>query len=231
MKTRTKTSLITLAILIMGIVIGALLTGTMQRKKQAHYREMNRHERFAAVLERIIQPTTEQRQQIEQVLDKRYDQITGLRETYQEQIFSVYDSMRIELGNVLTPEQQARLEEHLSRGPRSALEQRLDHLSEDLNLSDTQKEQIREIMTNSFRDFQPRPPGKRDSRPGPDRQTRRTTFTRMESAIEAVLTPEQVEQFRKIKKHRRGFPGPPNRRGAHGGFGPPRPDFGRGEGF
>jgi|GEM_PF-1182172 len=216
MSTKVKSSLIVLATLLIGIVLGALSTGALQKKKQAQNSRLPHHERFEKIMERIIRPTEEQAQQIEAILDKRYDQIAGLQQSFQDQVFALYDSMRTDLSQVLTEEQQERLEKKLAEGPRSVFESRLAHLAEDLNLSPKQRREMHKIFTQFFR----RDQGERfgEGRPAAGRRRGPKNFRKLQEAIAGILTQEQMEKFREIRRSRGGFMGPPPGLGPRGGF-------------
>jgi len=218
MSTKVKSSLIVLTTLLLGVVLGALSTGALQKKKQALQNRMPHHERFERIMQRIIQPTGEQAQQIQAILDKRYDQIAGLQESFQDQIFALYDSMRTDLSQILTPAQQERLDRRLAEGPRHVFEQRMAHLAEDLNLTTEQRQEIRKIFSQFFR--RDRTPGKRfgKGRPPAGQRRGKPHFRKLQEAVEKILTPEQIEKFREIREESGGFMGPPP------GFGP-RGDF------
>ncbi|MFQ5650206.1 MAG: hypothetical protein ACE5IY_09725 [bacterium] len=206
MSTKSKSLLVLFGTLVLGIVLGALSSGAIRHERMARFRHMPRQERFRHVLERIIEPTEEQRAALEQAVQRRFEQIADLREKFEDEIFAIHDSLRNDLASVLSADQLARLEAHLEKAPRMAIEERVHRLSRALELSESQAAQIKEIMHNMSASFQP-------PRISPDARRRhrrgmRARFEKMRAEIEAVLTPEQREKYRELMQHQpRPFPG------------------------
>lgn len=213
MSTRTKTIVVIIATLLIGIAIGALATGALREKRAKHIEAMLPGQRFLRVMERIIQPTPEQRATIEGILKKRSDQIGALNEEYQGEIRAVLDSLHSELDAVLTPEQKSRLEKRLARGDKEWVEMRIARLTKELNLTEKQQGQIRKIMDRMQEDME----AEHQEFKGNWRQHRKVLkerIAKLHKEIEAILTPEQREKYRKLREEM----GPPFEHG-------PRPPF------
>ncbi len=215
MNTKTKTLLLSIATLVVGVVIGALATGAMQHKRDRMLGEMPPHQRFRRVLERVIKPNATQHAAIEATLQRRYEQIQTLRDTFQDEVFAVYDSMRSDLASVLTEKQIRKLEARLARGPEGAVARRIEHLAEDLALSPDQKEKVHRIIKGAMEQIEEQ---RRSGVARTRENSRRQVFSKARKEIEHLLTPEQMEKY---NRHggRRLFPG-------HGP--PPGPHFNRG---
>jgi Spy/CpxP family protein refolding chaperone len=204
MKTRSKAVFIILGTLVVGIVIGALGSGTWRQKREHRHERMMPHQRFLHVMERIIQPTDEQREAIDQILEKRSEQISAIQEEHESEVRAILDSLRSDLASVLTQEQRERLEKRLARGAKKPIEMRVARLAEALQLDENQRRQVEEIFSKfaeqSGRGHKGRK-GNREKR----RQIMKDRFEKLQAEIEAVLTPEQREKYRKMR-HDMGAP-------------------------
>ncbi|MFQ5752289.1 MAG: hypothetical protein ACE5HI_09855, partial [bacterium] len=155
MNTKTKTTLIILGTLIIGIVLGVLGSGTWRQKKEHRIESMLAHQRFRNVMENIIQPTPEQRDAIDKILKKRSNQISAINAKHQNEVLTIVDSLRADLATVLTKEQQSHLEESLTKGAKQFIEMRVARLSEELQLDKYQQERIAKIMSEFRQQIRP----------------------------------------------------------------------------
>lgn len=108
MNTRIKTSLIIAVTLLVGMVLGALISGIVGKyyfRKTAF--RMRTPEGFITRFERIIQPNDDQRDAIRKVLEKHHQKIMRFRRKVPDHM----DSLWKELEPILTKEQKTRLEE------------------------------------------------------------------------------------------------------------------------
>ena len=202
MKISTKTTLIILATLSIGIIIGIIGGGRFHQKRFDKIRRMNPEHRFVEILDRIIKPTDEQNQRIKEILEKQSKKIALLEEDYQVEIFTVFDSTRLQIKTLLTDEQMNKLEQEISRGGEKFTSRMLKRLDSYLDLTDDQRDKIEDLfkeMSKNFRfDKSPFMGRKGFNKPG-FRQLR----VEMDKKIEAVLTPEQVEKYREFKERRK----------------------------
>src|SRR3990172_278615 len=198
MTTKSKTLFITFGTLLIGIIIGFLLSGTLRQERENKFTRMRPNERFRRAMERIIRPTDEQRELIQKTLKRRFDQIAAIREQHEDEIFTLYDSLRLDMDAIRTTEQKQRLEEHLERGPHLVYKERNERLAEELKLTSEQKEKITKIMDKFKPRFREHFEGRRNRKPGEDRQSRRSKFEKMHEEIKAILTPEQIEKYQQI---------------------------------
>jgi Spy/CpxP family protein refolding chaperone len=231
MKNKTKTSFILLGTLVIGFIIGAIFSGIIRQQKIHQISEMHEHERFIKGMEKIIQPSEEQKEKIDKILKKRSQKITEIRKKYQEEIATIFDSLHQDMAEVLTDQQKERLENQMQRFSSRMIQTRLEHMTTVLGLSDEQRQQIEKMMKDMEEEMRERI----KSRQKPDKNWRdnrqdwrggaRDIFEKYDKEIEALLTPEQKIKFREMKAPRepgrKGFrdfrPGP--------GLGPrPGPD-------
>jgi Spy/CpxP family protein refolding chaperone len=198
MKTKTKTTLIILGTFVIGIIIGALASGTWRQKREHRFERMMPHQRFLRVMERIIQPTDEQREAIDQILKKRSEQISAIQEEHESEVQAILDSLRSDLASVLTEEQRARLEKRLAKGDKKLLEIQVARLAEALQLDENQRRQIKKIFSKFAEQKGRRHKGFKGNREK-RRQIMKDRFEKLQAEIEAVLTPEQREKYRKMR--------------------------------
>ncbi len=209
MTTKTKSTLILLGVLVIGVAIGALATGTLRKQRVRSFKRMPPHERFFSFMERTVEPSEEQRGDFERVIETRSKQLRELYETHQTGVIAIYDSLRADLQNILTDEQKQRFEELLVKGSHKIAESRIERLTEDLDLNKEQQKQIEEILAR----FKPLPrPERKDFREEwkGRRRMQKNRFEEIHGEIEAVLTTEQKEKYRRLRMGmRRPFSGPP----------------------
>jgi len=107
-------SLILISTLIIGMILGAVLHGTYMRyhfrKNIARWRTS---EGFVKRFEKVIQPADHQKDEVEKILNKTFENMRKkLRPRFQK-FESIMDSMKLELEPFLTLEQKKRLNEYL----------------------------------------------------------------------------------------------------------------------
>ena len=110
-----KSALIIIGTLLIGIVIGLFLAGPMVHHRMRPHIPGKGPEAFAPMLERIIEPTAEQRDAIREVLEKHSDRLAEMHMGYRTEMTAVMDSLRKDLDPILTEEQKARLDERHGR--------------------------------------------------------------------------------------------------------------------
>ena len=115
MKTNTKTVLIIVATLLIGILVGALGSGFMVHRFARRLPHMERREMFVEGMVELIDPAPEQEDEIRGILTRHAEQFTEITDDFHEETSALFDSLRTELDPVLTDEQKARLEERHQR--------------------------------------------------------------------------------------------------------------------
>ena len=120
MKARTKSALLLVATLVVGLLVGAVTTGSIVNHRLDELKAMRSRGGFTGMLERVIEPTDEaQRAQIRAVLERSEARFSETRRECRGFFATGRDSMRADLASVLTPAQQTRLDQWLSRDWRS----------------------------------------------------------------------------------------------------------------
>jgi hypothetical protein len=187
LNTKTKTSFVLIGTLLIGVAIGALGSALWRADRARKFELMRPENRFLNFIKGVIRPAPEQNQQFDEILGNYSKRISNIHDQHQEEILAVYDSLRSELNALLTDEQRARLEESLARGRTLRVAVTVGHLTEELDLSESQSQKIEEILRAN------------EILPGRGR----IPFKKRQEEIEAVLTPEQLEKYRELRSRRR----------------------------
>ena len=120
MKARTKSALLLVATLVVGLLVGAVTTGSIVNHRLDELKAMRSRGGFTGMLERVIEPTDEaQRAQIRAVLEGSEARFSEALRECREFHSAARDSMRADLDSILTPAQQTRLDQWLSRDRKS----------------------------------------------------------------------------------------------------------------
>lgn len=199
MSTKATTTLVVLGTLVIGIVVGVLLGGLLRQEREREIERMLPQRLFQSAMESIIRPTEEQRQALDKIVSKRFEQIAKIREQYQTEVFALHDSLKSDLASVLSEDQLQRLEKHIARGSATLIKIRVDRLTHELQLSEEQQKKIEKIMVAMERKML----RGRHKPPGDSRGIKRMMIKRLDklhAEIEQVLTPEQKEKYRALQK-------------------------------
>lgn len=219
MSMKLKVTFIIIITLVLGIVVGFMLNRTYSQRRVRNILSRRSPEFFVTFYERTLEPDTKQSKMIREILDTHAKQVLDIRENFQEELQSLFESMKAEIDPMLTPEQKERLKERFPRPSpyrgrpmkKRGLDKEFFTLKERLHLSEEQTSQIKQIFEES---------GMRPERiwgemrfPGGWRMQRETRFPggmtpmierqkKVEKAIQEILTEEQKELFQQIKKER-----------------------------
>lgn len=115
MKTNTKTVLIIVGTLVIGIVIGALGSGFVVHRFAGRMAEARHRDMFVERMVELIDPTPDQEPRVRDILTRHAEKFSVLADGFHEDASALLDSLRSELDPVLTDEQKARLEERHER--------------------------------------------------------------------------------------------------------------------
>lgn len=211
MTNKTKSSLILLGTILLGIIIGALITSFIRQERIHRMERMPPQERFIGAMDQIIEPTEMQEKKIEKILKKRYEQIAKIKDAYHNEMAVIFDSLHKDLSNVLTEKQRAKIENHFNRVHDQMIQFRLDLWTNELNLSSDQRHSIEKLLEKFDRDLRP---GGNGFEPGlvspPERMTEKIDSLNQE--IKKILTPEQKKKFEDLEERQPPFDFPPGRR-------------------
>ncbi|MFC1525637.1 hypothetical protein ACFL6X_02380 [Candidatus Latescibacterota bacterium] len=116
MTTRTKSILVLAATLVIGMVIGALLFGAVQRQRFQLALRLARPGRMMASVEEVIRPVDEQqRQAVREVLEGFEARMLRGRTEAAQRMRAEIDSLQTQLSPLLSKDQLTRLRQHLIR--------------------------------------------------------------------------------------------------------------------
>jgi Spy/CpxP family protein refolding chaperone len=119
MKVQTKSILILLVTLIIGIIMGTVGSGMLRDSViRSRMSDLRSPQRFSRMMERIIQPTPEQQKQLREKFDQQHERVFELSEKFRVQMDSLNTEFEHELKDILTREQLDRLSEFLKNRPR-----------------------------------------------------------------------------------------------------------------
>jgi hypothetical protein len=103
----------------LGIVVGLLLNGTMNQRRQGEMQRMRRPGGFVAEMEQLIRPRdSAQREQIRPLLIAADNRNRAIVDGARGSMRSAMDSLIVNLAPVLDNEQEERLMDFAHRGPR-----------------------------------------------------------------------------------------------------------------
>lgn len=124
MRTQSKTVLVLVGTLVLGMVIGWFGHGVYSRdqfrRKAMH---MRTPEGFMRRFIKELDPTPEQQKKIEDILKKHYEEMGAYWESFKPKM----DAMRDELNSVLTDEQKKKLEERIFKKRRGGPWEKKNH--------------------------------------------------------------------------------------------------------
>ena len=125
MKTRTKSLLLLLVTLGVGLSIGAIATGAAMNYRLGAIDSLREPGGFAERLEAVIQPRDDaQRTAIREALDRSHERFDAIHKSCKSRYAEAADSMRADLHALLTPEQQIRLDAFLEQAWRERQEKK-----------------------------------------------------------------------------------------------------------
>ena len=118
MSTRSQTTLIVVATLAIGILIGLFLAGPVLHRQLRPHFPARYPDGFAFAVEMLIDPEPDQVDAVSKILSEHSDRFSDVSSEYRSEISAVMDSLMKDLDPILTDEQKARLDErhkHLRR--------------------------------------------------------------------------------------------------------------------
>ncbi len=121
MKTRTKSALVLLGTLLIGIVIGIMAWSTVHNRQLERTRSLRSRGALEDVIVHAVSPlSSEKEAEIREIVSGVADELNELfREAFEVRTRKL-DSMLVQLDQVLSPEERARLEAWRERNSRSS---------------------------------------------------------------------------------------------------------------
>ena len=117
MSTRTKSALMLGGVLLLGILLGALASGSMFNRRLSRIAELRTSRGMAFVLEKVVRPETEeQRRAFREVIEETAPGYAEIFERTGAELTALNDSLLARVRPLLTPEQTERLQRHITMG-------------------------------------------------------------------------------------------------------------------
>jgi hypothetical protein len=114
MQTRTKSALLLLAVLVLGMAIGILLSGVMHNRRMDRIARLRTGPGIAGLVERAVEPESEeQRARIRAVMDEAAPRFAEVFKRTREEMESLSDSVMSELETILSADQMEALRRHM----------------------------------------------------------------------------------------------------------------------
>ena len=118
MKIELKAWLAVLGTLVIGIIIGLLLSGTLNQRRMHEMERMRSPGGFVAEMERLIRPTDAQREKLRPLLEEQDRRNRAIVDGARSSMRSEMDSLVTRLTPILDGGQLSRLKDFAQRGPR-----------------------------------------------------------------------------------------------------------------
>jgi hypothetical protein len=116
MNVKLKSGLILVSTLILGMILGSVITGSILRNRVFDRMETLRTERgFVDRIERMIRPDEDQREQVHQILSRHFDRMKEIGTRMHKNFEAMNDSLLQDLNKVLRPEQLERFKSRMER--------------------------------------------------------------------------------------------------------------------
>jgi len=116
---KMKSALVLLGTLLVGMALGAVLTGFVVQQRIDRLMALRDEEGFVRTLEEVIEPhDTGQRAEIRRVLRRTAERNADVTADFRREIRASTRQMRADLAPILTKEQMERLEKLRERGRR-----------------------------------------------------------------------------------------------------------------
>lgn len=115
MSTRTKSAVLLAGVLLLGMLLGALASGSIFNRRLGRIAELRTSRGMAFVLEEVVRPETEeQRRAFRDVIEETAPAYADVFERTGAELTALNDSLLARVRPLLTPEQTKRLQRHLT---------------------------------------------------------------------------------------------------------------------
>lgn len=216
MTPKLKVTLILLATLIIGIIIGAVGRGVFMKGRHRKLDSIERTEVFLSRVDEAVRPDSSQKGKVDEIAKRAADRITVLFDHHDAEMATIVDTMKRELAAVLTSQQLQQLDRELSvkttsdsgRGELGIAMafsyEYAERLQRDLDLDSAQTEQMLMLIKESHDRIMRQAKlahGNREK----ERHFRAAFLDETNRKIEALLNERQKEQFRLLRSERERF--------------------------
>lgn len=222
-----KRSILVVAVLLAGFVTAFVVPAKAAEPNAPEMRHREQAGRepvrdYLRELSEKLNLTDEQKTSIKAILVSEAEDTKAVRqdgslsdEQKQAKIKEIREKGREKINALLTPEQQKKFAEMKSEAAgriHDGIQNRLEMLAKELNLTDEQKTSVKSILVAEANDVKAVMQDKSLSKE--DRQTKMASIReKSNQAIDKILTPEQQAKWAELKKERPHRPGPGPRPG------------------
>lgn len=207
MNIKFKTTLFIIFTLIIGMAIGAMLNRAFLHNRVQRVFQKRAPNVFVQSYVEAIKPDQEQQKQITKILDAYAQRMWEIREKNRQDLEILMEAMQAELETVLTPEQMERLASRTPvgqppHGGRS-VDLTLESLSQELELTENQAAQIRQILEKERKQPWMKQPGMME-RGNPEEMASlfRKQREQREQEIKKILTEDQKKKYEELQTNR-----------------------------
>jgi hypothetical protein len=114
MQTRTKSAFLLLTVLVLGMVIGILISGVLHNRRMQRIARIRTGPGISQLIERAVEPESEeQRARIREIMQDAAPRFEEVFQRTQEEMRVLSDSVMSELEAILNPEQMEELRRHM----------------------------------------------------------------------------------------------------------------------
>ncbi|NQU66876.1 MAG: hypothetical protein HQ510_02935 [Candidatus Marinimicrobia bacterium] len=113
LQTNTKSIVIIVSILVLGLILGILSTRFLIKGRVSDFADMRNPKGFVNLFERMLDPSDEQADAVKNILDSHHERFLVLREKHLEDMRTIMDSLQSELEPHLSKDQLKRFEERM----------------------------------------------------------------------------------------------------------------------
>jgi hypothetical protein len=114
MQTRTKSAFLLLAVLLLGVAVGILVSGLLHNRRMERIAGLRTGPGIVQLVERAVEPESEeQRARIREVMDEAAPRFADAFRRTQEEMRALSDSVMFELATILSAEQMEQLRAHM----------------------------------------------------------------------------------------------------------------------
>lgn len=115
MKLQVKSALIIIGTLVIGMILGGLISGMIRHQMHGKTADGPRGDRFERMMNRIIQPDESQAARLQIVMDRYAPKFADQHQRHSGEMQKLVDSLNVELEPILTEEQINRLQKWKKR--------------------------------------------------------------------------------------------------------------------
>jgi hypothetical protein len=193
MKPKTKTTLLFIGTLLIGIIIGILIGGSLHRMMEINFWEQTPQQRISGILKKELHLDASQQVFADSIINSRYQQI--IRPPIDpDPMFFLFSNLEDELTPILNNDQKELLKQYITTMSRNMVAMRVAMIKERLNLTEQQEQRLQQLFLEMEKQFHHR------RLPSPDSlRLKPGGFGGMADSFrvkfESVLTPKQLQQL------------------------------------